>query len=45
MWLLKKEEPLCPCCRRGFVSESALNGGVDDENNTGDVGNNAGSGE
>jgi hypothetical protein len=20
MWLLKKEEPLCPCCRREFVS-------------------------
>lgn len=45
MWLLKKEELLCPCCRRGFVSESVLNGEVDDENNTGDVGNNAGSDE
>ena len=22
MWLLKKEEPLCPCCRREFVSSS-----------------------
>lgn len=25
MWLLKKEEPLCPCCRREFVSSSRLN--------------------
>ena len=25
VWLLKKEEPLCPCCRREFVSTSALN--------------------
>lgn len=27
MWLLKKEEPLCPCCRREFVLEELLNGG------------------
>ena len=26
MWLLKKEEPLCPCCRREFVLESLMNG-------------------
>ena len=26
MWLLKKEEPLCPCCRQEFVLESVLNG-------------------
>jgi len=25
VWLLKKEEPLCPCCRREFVSSSILN--------------------
>mmetsp|Transcript_20918 Transcript_20918/g.44123 ORF Transcript_20918/g.44123 Transcript_20918/m.44123 type:complete len:287 (+) Transcript_20918:525-1385(+) len=25
MWLLKKEEPLCPCCRGEFVLESILN--------------------
>lgn len=28
-WLLKKEEPLCPCCRREFVSSSILNLNVD----------------
>jgi len=25
LWLLKKEEPLCPCCRREFVLSSVLN--------------------
>ena len=35
MWLLKKEEPLCPCCRRDFVSEVALNG---ERENTDEVG-------
>lgn len=29
MWLLKKEEPLCPCCRQEFVLTSMLNDGVD----------------
>lgn len=26
MWLLKKEEPLCPCCRAEFILESELSG-------------------
>ena len=45
MWLLKKEERLCPCYQREFVSESALDCDVDDGNDTGDVGNTAKSGE
>ncbi len=37
VWLLKKEEPLCPCCRREFVSTSALNAEpTDAENDEGD---------
>jgi len=32
MWLLKKDEPLCPCCRREFIPEAFLNGdNVDEE--------------
>jgi len=32
MWLLKKDEPLCPCCRREFIPEALLNGdNVDEE--------------
>ncbi|KAL7542040.1 hypothetical protein ACHAXR_011464 [Thalassiosira sp. AJA248-18] len=34
MWLLKKEEPLCPCCRREFVLASTLNEDGDDGNDT-----------
>ena len=26
MWLLKKDEPLCPCCRRPFIPLEYLNG-------------------
>ena len=32
MWLLKKDEPLCPCCRREFIPEALLNSdNVDEE--------------
>ena len=30
VWLLKKEEPLCPCCRREFVPTSILNEEAED---------------
>ncbi|KAL9182307.1 hypothetical protein ACHAXT_012959 [Thalassiosira profunda] len=33
-WLMKKEEPLCPCCRREFVPKSVLK----DEDVDGDTG-------
>lgn len=36
LWLLKKEEPLCPCCRREFVLSSVLNRS-DDRVGTGDI--------
>ena len=39
MWLLKKEEPVCPCCRRDFVPNSVLNR---DENYTSDGGGGGG---
>jgi len=37
MWLLKKEEPLCPCCRREFVSESTSNESINVGHTSGGV--------
>jgi len=39
MWLIKKEEPLCPCCRREFLLESTLNDDSDNNASNNDGGN------